>query len=156
MTPLHRVRWSYVVGAVIVLFAAVQAVPYGRAHVNPPVVQEPAWDSPATRELARRACFDCHSNETRWPIYSLVAPISWLVQRDVDEGRAAVNFSEWNRPQAEASDAAETLQEGEMPPLPYRMMHADARLSAPERERLTRGLMLTLGAGEHAVQAEER
>ena len=60
-------------------FLLIQLVPFGRDHTNPPVVQEPNWDSPATRELAQRACFDCHSNETVWPWYSNIAPVSWLV-----------------------------------------------------------------------------
>jgi len=72
---------------------AIQAVPYGRHHGNPPVLAEPSWDSPQTRVLTARACFDCHSNATVWPWYSNIAPISWLVQHDVDEGRRAVNFS---------------------------------------------------------------
>ena len=63
-------------------------VPYGRDHVNPPVGAEPSWDSPETRALARQACFDCHSNETEWPAYSTVAPVSWLIQHDVSEGAA--------------------------------------------------------------------
>jgi hypothetical protein len=49
--------------AAVLLFVAIQLVPFGRQHTNPPVVQEPAWDSPQTRELTRRACFDCHSND---------------------------------------------------------------------------------------------
>src|SRR5665811_1851190 len=58
----------------------IQLVPYGRAHENPPVVAEPAWDTTATRDLVERACYDCHSNETVWPWYTYVAPISWLTQ----------------------------------------------------------------------------
>ena len=79
----------------VAIFLLIQLIPYGRDHTNPAVVAEPAWDLPETRALAVRACFDCHSNETIWPWYSNVAPISWLVQRDVDEGREKLNFSEW-------------------------------------------------------------
>ena len=135
-------------GLVVVLaFVAIQFVPYGRDHVNPPVGAEPTWDSPGTRALAKQACFDCHSNETAWPPYSRVAPVSWLIQRDVSEGRAALNFSEWQRPQEEATKAAEEVLEGEMPLRIYRLMHAHARLSAADRERLARGLERTLGRG---------
>ena len=69
-------------GAAIIVggFALTQVVPYGRNHTNPAVVYEPDWDSPETRALAERACFDCHSNETTWPWYSTIAPISWLTQ----------------------------------------------------------------------------
>ena len=129
----------------ILAFVAIQFVPYGRDHVNPPVAAEPAWDSPETRALARQACFDCHSNETEWPAYSAVAPVSWLVQHDVAEGRAALNFSEWQKPQDEATEAAEDVLEGEMPLRIYQLMHAHARLSAADRERLARGLEKTLG-----------
>src|SRR6478736_5462202 len=96
-------RWWFQAGLGLLLaVVAIQLVPYGPSRVNPAVAGEPAWDSPATRALAKQACFDCHSNETEWPAYSSVAPVSWLVQHDVDEGRAVLNFSEWTRPQKEA------------------------------------------------------
>lgn len=63
-------------------------VPYGHDHTNPPVTAEPSWDSPRTRELFFTACKDCHSNESHWPWYASVAPASWLVYRDVAEGRS--------------------------------------------------------------------
>jgi hypothetical protein len=138
-----------------VAVVAAQFVPYGRDHVNPPVVAEPSWDSPGTRALARQACFDCHSNETEWPAYSRVAPVSWLIQHDVSEGRAALNFSEWQRPQEEATEAAKEVLEGEMPPRIYRLMHAHARRSAADRDRLARGLERTLGRpAEEAARAD--
>jgi len=112
----------------------------GRDHHNPPVVKEPGWDTQQTRNLARRACFDCHSNETRWPWYSHVAPTSWLVQRDVDEGREKLNFSEWQREQEEADEAAEVVTEGEMPPWFYLPLHSDARLTPAETPDLASGL----------------
>src|ERR1700761_7803450 len=56
-----------VLAVLIVLFGLIQLIPYGRTHANPRTTMEPTWDSPRTRELAKRACFDCHSNETRWP-----------------------------------------------------------------------------------------
>lgn len=76
------------------LLVVIQSVPYGRQHTNPPVVAVPAWDSPRTRELAERACFDCHSNETKWRWYSNVAPLSWWLQKHVDKGRVKLNFSD--------------------------------------------------------------
>ena len=122
----------------------VQFVPYGRDHVNPVPAAEPSWDSTETRALAARACFDCHSNETRWPAYARMAPASWLVYYDVMKGRAELNFSEWHRPQKEAREAPEVLREAEMPPLSYRLMHSRARLTPEERERLAQGLARTL------------
>ena len=127
----------------------IQLVPYGRDHTNPPVTAEPAWDSPETRTLAAAACFDCHSNETEWPWYTSVAPFSWLTQDDVDEGRATLNFSEWDRPQ-EADEGGEVIAEGEMPPWYYATLHSGARLSDQEKRRLIDGLRATLQASPAA------
>jgi hypothetical protein len=127
------------------LFVLSQLVPYGRHHTNPPVVQEPKWDSPETRALVQSACFDCHSNETRWPAYSSIAPSSWLVEYDVDTGRRHLNFSEWHREQRHAKDAAEQVQGGDMPPTYYGWMHAQARLSAADRDRLVRSFETMFG-----------
>ena len=132
--------------ALVVALVALQLVPYGRRHTNPPGHVEPAWDAPATRALAVRACYDCHSNETEWPAYASIAPVSWLVQHDVEEGRAALNFSEWTRPQKEAKEAAKEVREGEMPPAAYKLIHAHARLSAADLDRLAQGLTHTLHA----------
>jgi len=129
----------------VVVFLLIQIVPYGRAHENPPVRQEPKWDSPATRALAQRACFDCHSNETRWPWYTWVAPMSWLVQRDVTEAREKMNFSEWDRKQKDAHEAPEMVEEGEMPPWFYLPLHSEAKLSAEEKAQLIKGLEATVG-----------
>jgi hypothetical protein len=129
----------------VVVFLLIQIVPYGRKHENPAVRQEPKWDSPATRALAQRACFDCHSNETRWPWYTWVAPMSWLVSYDVDEGREHMNLSEWDRKQKDADEAPEMVEEGEMPPWFYLPLHSEAKLSAEEKAQLIRGLKATVG-----------
>jgi hypothetical protein len=131
---------------IVLLFVLIQLVPYGRDHDNPPVVQEPNWDSLRTRELAVRACYDCHSNETEWLWYHNIAPISWGVQFDVDQGRETLNFSEWNREQDEAKDAAEVIAEGEMPPGRYTIVHPTAVLTDAEKEELMQGLARTIGA----------
>jgi len=130
-----------IIGAVV-LFGLIQLVPYGRNHTNPPVTAEPAWDSPQTRALAARACFDCHSNETVWPWYSNVAPVSWLVQRDVDEGRERINFSEWGNAR-ESRDMARAVSSGSMPPWFYVIQHPSANLSAAEKTQLEAGLTAT-------------
>lgn len=136
----QRRFWARAGVLAVLAFIAIQFVPYGRAHTNPPLGAEPAWDAPETRVLAKQACFDCHSNETEWPVYSKVAPLSWLIQYDVSEGRAALNFSEWQRPQKEAEEAAEEVLEGEMPLRMYRIMHSHARLTPADRDRLAKGL----------------
>jgi mono/diheme cytochrome c family protein len=149
MATLARRGWKFWILTLVALFAAMQLVPYGRAHTNPAVVQEPAWDSPATRELAHAACFDCHSNETHWPRYASVAPSSWLLQYDVNTGRQHLNFSEWHRPQRHADDAAEQVSSGEMPPTYYAWMHPAARLSDADRTRLAASLEKMFGRAEH-------
>lgn len=134
--------------AALALLGIMQLVPYGGDHTNPPVRVEPQWDSAPTRELTKRACFDCHSNETRWPWYSNIAPVSWLVQNDVKEGRAHLNFSEWNRPQKHAKDAMKEVREGGMPLWYYVPLHPESRLTASEKEMLIRGLEATASASE--------
>lgn len=136
-------------GAVVVLLVLIQFVPAG-ARTNPPVVREPAWDAPVTRELAVVACFDCHSNETVWPWYSRVAPVSWLVTRDTNEGREELNFSEWGtrREQADGEDASEAVLDRSMPMRIYLVTHVEARLDEAQRETLAAGLLRTVGPGD--------
>jgi mono/diheme cytochrome c family protein len=133
--------------ALLAAFAVIQLVPYGRAHGDLPVRSQPRWDSPRTSELFARACGACHSNLTSWPWYSNVAPASWLVQHDVDEGRARFNVSRWRQQaQPEAGDAAEVVRSGEMPPLQFRLMHKEARLSSAQKAALAAGLERTFAA----------
>jgi hypothetical protein len=138
-------RWLLRGGiGLLVLFGLIQAVPYGRSHSNPPVLAEPRWDSPRTRALAVRACFDCHSNQTTWRWYSNVAPASWLIQRDVSGGRSQFDFSEWNRPQdVSIGDIADSIRGGSMPPWFYTLLHSNAALSSAEKDALVRGLEAT-------------
>ncbi len=134
---------------VVALFVLIQFIPYGKDHTNPPVIQEPQWDSMRTRELFMRACGDCHSHETKWPWYSHIAPISWLVYRDVQEGRKHFNVSAWGyQRKNEGEEAAKELAEGEMPPLLYLLAHPEARLSAKEKKELIEGLRRTFGEEE--------
>lgn len=147
-----RIRWGrWGVGAAA-LFVLLQAFPYGRRHTNPPLGNEPAWDSPETRALAVRACFDCHSNQTRWPWYSHVAPASWLLQRDVEQARRHLNFSDWN-PRQHGADAAGEVRAGEMPPWFYLPLHSSARLTPAESETLVRGLVATFGDADDLTDA---
>ena len=145
---LPQSRLKRVLLLLVVLLLVAQAVPYGRDHTNPPVTGEPAWDSPRTKELAVRACGDCHSNETKWPWYSHVAPISWLVQSDVEDGRKHFNFSAMDQPQRHADDAAEELEKGEMPPWQYTPTHPEAKLTDAEKAELVKGLRATFGGKE--------
>ena len=123
----------------------IQLLPYGRDHTNPPAIAEPPWDSPQTRASFMQVCGDCHSNETIWPWYSHVAPVSWLIQHDVEEGREYLNVSEWGTREFEAEEAAEVYKEGEMPPLQYYPTHPEARLPAAARSDFMQGLITTFG-----------
>ena len=131
----------------VIAFAVfIQLLPFGRNHANPPVTSEPTWDSPKTRELAVRACFDCHSNETVWPWYSNIAPVSWLMQNDVIEGRRVLNFSDWNTTRrVRGGEIIEVSAEGEMPPASYMPLHPKAQLNSNERTDLLQGFQATFG-----------
>jgi hypothetical protein len=144
---------ALVVGSLLV---ALQLVPYGRDHGNPPVVTDAPWATPEGRRLAVAACYDCHSNETVWPAYSYVAPVSWLVQHDVDEGRDKLNFSNWGAAGNEVDELAEVVEEGSMPPRSYTILHPDARLSEEEKAALIRELEALEGAGDRSGRNQGR
>lgn len=91
--------------------------------------------------LLRRACYDCHSGETRWPWYSRVAPVSWWIARDVRHGRSNLDFSRWSTdPDREPTPAqrlrwtCRDIREGAMPPRAYRLVHPEARLTDEEKD----------------------
>lgn len=144
------IRWGFVrrvlLGAVLVL-AAVQFVPVDRS--NPPVETEiPAPEN--VRAVLRRACYDCHSNESVWPWYSRVAPVSWLVARDVREGRKELNFSTWNlyvekRRLRKMKEIRDEVAEGEMPPWFYVAAHREAALSDEDVALLNRWTLAEAG-----------
>ena len=122
-------------------FGAIQLVPVQRT--NPTVIKEPNWDSPETRALAVRACFDCHSNETKWPWYAYVAPVSWLVSKDTMEGRRELNFSDW-RGTRRADRITREISSGKMPESKYLIMHPEAKLTDAEKQALIDGLTRTI------------
>ena len=134
----------WIIIGIIALALLIQLIPLPGRGNNPPVVAEPNWDTLQTQALAKRACFDCHSNDTSWPWYSYIAPVSWLVYSDVMQGRSRLNFSEWDRPQIGAGEISSIIQEGEMPPFQYLIMHPEARLTSAEKGQLISGFMNSL------------
>ncbi len=134
-------KWIVIIA--VVGFVGLQFVPYNRNHTNPPVVSEPNWDSSATKEIAMRACYDCHSNETVWPWYSNIAPVSWLVQRDVNSGRRNLNFSDWAHSR-EKNEIVEVISGGYMPPSQYLLMHPEAKLTDAEKQAFIDGIRATI------------
>ena len=148
------IRWGGLgILVLVLLFGLIQLVSYGHDHSNPAVYQEPKWNSPQTRELVSNACFDCHSNETVWPWYSNIAPVSWLIQHDVEEGRGVLNLSEWGLREAEAEEIGEVIHEGEMPPWYYVMLHPKANLSEADKGLLIKGMATSMG-GEVMVSED--
>ena len=123
--------------AAVVFLVVAQAF---RIDKNNPPVEGEVTAPPQVKEVMRRSCYGCHSNEVVWPWYADVAPASWLVAYDVHEGRAELNFSVWGtyspaKRQKKLREIAETITSGEMPPWYYVYpMHRDARLSAADRE----------------------
>lgn len=126
----------------LAIFAGLQFIPARRT--NPPVSTDfiaAAAVPAAEARLLRAACYDCHSQETRWPWYARVAPASWWIARHVREGREHLNFSNWpqGRPweaKAKLESIAEALRNDSMPPGGYKLLHADAKLTSAQRLRL--------------------
>jgi len=150
-SKLTNVRLLTVIfAATLGTMVVIQAIPYGRTHSNPPITGEPEWATPRTRELMVRACFGCHSNEVEYPAYASVAPISWVVQSHVSEGREKVNYSEFNSRQRGADETVEVIEEGSMAPGYYTQFgrHPEAKLTTAEVAELIAGLKATPGLSE--------
>lgn len=132
-------KWWILVAGLLGVVVLIQLVPYGRNHSNPPVTQDAPWADPAARAIAVASCYDCHSNQTVWRWYDKVAPASWYVQNHISEGRQALNFSEWDKPQR-LREASETVLGGSMPPRSYTLLHPSAKLSDAQKQVLASAL----------------
>ena len=110
-----------------------------------------ALNAPADiQQLVIGACYDCHSYKTGYPWYGYITPMNFIVQDHIDEGREHLNFSLWNKyaGSEEAGEAGEELQEGEMPPGYYRLMHAHGRLSDADKQKLAAWFNTNVPGGE--------
>ena len=136
---MKKIVLFIVIGGVVLL-GLIQFIPLGKNHVNPATVSEPQWASPEARALVKEHCFQCHSNETDWPWYSNIAPASWLIQFDVDNGRRKFNFSDWNNKPGELKELTGAIQEGEMPPIQYWMFHPNSHLNSQQKQALIEAL----------------
>lgn len=129
-----------------IAFAALQLPQPSRT--NPPVkidFLKTTTASPDVAAMFRATCYDCHSDETRWPWYSYVAPMSWQIADDVNAGRRHVNLSEWpeDNPglmRKKIEDMNDAIDDGDMPLQKYTLIHKDARLTPQQRNRLTQWL----------------
>jgi hypothetical protein len=141
MAPRLKKVLRYVLLGGVVVAAGIQLVPVKGIGSNPPE-RYPLGAPPEVEAVMRRACLDCHSNETRWPLYSRLAPGSWLMSRDVMKGRKHLNFSEWadadeDERKLDRQNAWEHVEAGEMPPWFYVFpMHPDAKLSDADKALL--------------------
>ncbi|MCC5936328.1 MAG: heme-binding domain-containing protein [Lunatimonas sp.] len=132
---------TIIISGILLVFVVIQLIP----NELPPVKAENPQDllksdliSESVGKLIRRSCYSCHSNETEYPWYSYVAPSSWLVAKDVREGREALNFSDWESLEmldklALLDDVVIEVQEGTMPMGIYTWMHPSAKLSDEQR-----------------------
>jgi mono/diheme cytochrome c family protein len=137
--PSRRRRAVLIAVAVLAgVFVVLQLVPYGHDH-GAPATTKRADLEPAAAQVFAGACADCHSNATRWPWYTNVAPASLLVVNDVKGGRDHMNLSRWDTPQPELDEVVHTIDDSEMPPVQYKLVHGDARLGATQRRALIAG-----------------
>lgn len=139
-----RITAGKLIGGLAVLFVVAQAIV--------PAKTNPATDPTKTLSAVRpdaaeavavmeRACRDCHSNDTTWPWYSKIAPVSWLVVHDVNDGRSELNVSEFGtysakKQQHKLEEACQQVKEGEMPMWIYTIPHPDAKLQPGDVEKI--------------------
>ncbi len=140
-------RWTIITLSIITILLLIQLIPVNRS--NPPVsgeIQVPV----EIHEVIKKSCYDCHSYQTNWPWYSRIAPLSWLVINDVNEGREHLNFSTWNTYTSREKikiyeEIREVLEKEEMPLKPYLWMHSEAELSQEALQNLYQWLNLSTG-----------
>jgi hypothetical protein len=151
-------RIERIVAAGAVVFVLIQMIPASIG--NPPITQDIAAP-PQVESILRRGCYDCHSNETRWPWYAHLAPVSWLVTRDVNRGRNRINFSHWDKYSDDPETVIRKLQNidkftrnGTMPLWYYLPRHSDARLSDADREVITKWVSEAIAAETRREQSQ--
>lgn len=128
---------------------------------NPPVVEGEDFIAVAQpdaemEKILRSACYDCHSNETNYPWYSNVAPVSWMLKDHIEEGREHLNFSKWGsfplkKQNHKLHECAEEVEEGEMPLNSYTWTHGDASLSSAQKEKLAAWFESLMAEGEEEI-----
>ena len=140
----RRLKWIFI--GIVLVAALLQLT--NPSRTNPPILPGHAISPtnappPQIAALLHTACYNCHSQETQWPWYSHIAPVSWLIARDVNAGRARMNFSDWpnDHPDQAAKrlgDLSEEVHNGDMPPSNYQWMHPEARLTPAQRDELVK------------------
>lgn len=149
---MKKMRFSYWIGLGIVgLFLLMQLIPSGLN--NPPTTKE-MYAPVAVQKILKRACYDCHSNQTKSYWYSNIAPVKFMIAHNVEEGRSKYNFSTWDQPQGEDIEEApqeiwESVSEGKMPESNYLWMHPEAKLSQQDLAILKDWAMQSGGGEEN-------
>ncbi|ACF13210.1 conserved hypothetical protein; putative signal peptide [Chloroherpeton thalassium ATCC 35110] len=143
---------------IVAVLIGAQLIPVERS--NPPV-QADFNENDEVKKVFKRACYDCHSNETVWPLYSYVAPVSWMVSAHVEEGREELNFSDWNhytdkKKRKKAEEALEEIEKGKMPMPGYTMIHKEAALSEQDIQLVRRWANETYGSSLSEPHEEAR
>lgn len=144
---LKTKRGLIIIGLVII-FVFIQLIPVDRENPS----SNPKSEIRAQQEIMailKNSCYDCHSNKTNWPIYSYIAPVSWLVSSDVEKGRRNLNFSEWTNLSPEKKnimreEIAEEVIKDKMPLSIYLIMHSGAKLSEKEKKIIKKWADLTV------------
>lgn len=158
---MRRIGWillAFVVVAIVIQFfrPGIAPLPVNRSHTMQSWMYVPA----NVDLMIRRACYDCHSNETKWPWYARIAPVSWWVKRDVSEGRQELNFSEFAtyskvRKTRELQAAFEEVRTGDMPLRTYLAMHKNAQLSEADKKAFCAWARSSKGAIEETMTPAE-
>jgi hypothetical protein len=132
---------KWVLAGAVFIFVALQF--FNPPHTNPAVKTDfltATGPPPSVAASFRAACYDCHSYETTWPLYARIAPVSWLIASDVNEGRKHLNLSDWPAEPAAAAKQLDRINEAvdyrEMPLKKYTLLHPDARLSDAQRKEI--------------------
>jgi len=142
--------WGKILIGLVILLVGIQFIPANQA--NPPITHQVQWANAQTETYFQGACADCHSNETVWPWYSKVAPLSWWIAHHVNHGREYFNVSEPNI--GHADEAYEAVHEGWMPLGSYTWMHPKAQLTTEQRDEFASGLKATFNAPESGESEE--
>lgn len=151
-------KWGQItLGVLVVSFVGIQFVPV--AAMENPASQPPLQEPPEVVAILKRACYDCHSHEVRWPWYSRIAPVSWLVARDVVEGRKGINFSEWPEDEEDRAFSREqtwdSVESGEMPLWFYLPVHPEANLTEADKAVLKKWSETEVEEEEEDEEEEE-
>ena len=156
-------RWRYILGGLALVITGIQLIPTelpATSTDNPGDIIKSGLVSQDVAILLKTSCYSCHSNETKYPWYAHVAPSSWLIARDVHEGREELNFSRWqdydvSKILGKLDDITAEVGEGRMPMGIYTIMHPSAKLDDAQRKLIVRWAEATMDSAAEDEEDEE-